>query len=84
MDDYVAIIEHQPALTRLAFDAAFLLVLFFGSFQHTFGQRVEHTVTGPVAQDEIIGKGSHVFDVEKQDVFALLVLQGFDDFMGKF
>ena len=84
MHDYIAVIEHQPSFPRLAFDTAFFLVVLFGGFQHALGQRVEHAVTGAVAQHEVVGKGCDVFDVEKQDIFALSVLQGFDDFMGKF
>ena len=84
MHDYIAVIEHQPSFPRLAFDTAFFLVVLFSGLQHPFGQGVEHAVAGAVAQDEIIGKGRDIFDVEKQDVFALFVFQGFDDFMGKF
>ena len=84
MYDDIAIVENQPAFAGLTFDPALFLVVLFGRFQHTLGQRVEHAVTGAVAQDEIVGKGCDVFDVEKQDIFALSVLQGFDDFMGKF
>jgi len=84
MNDHIAVIEHQPAFAGLSLDPASLLVVPLGCFEHTFGKRVEHTVTGAVADNEVIGKGCDVFDVEKQDVFALFVLQGFDDFMGQF
>lgn len=84
MYDHIAKVEHQPAFAGLSFDAAFLFVVLFGGLEHTLSKRVEHTVTGTVADDEVIGKGCDVLDVEKQDVFALFVLQGFDDFMGKF
>ena len=84
MDDHIPIIEHKPAFLRLSFDTAFFLVVLLGRFQHAFGKRVEHTVAGAVADDEIIGKRCNVFDVEKQDVFTLFVLQGGDDFMCKF
>ena len=81
MHDHVAIIHNEPALARLPFQATFFLVIPFGGFQHTFCQRVEHTVTGAVTDNEIIGKRCDIFDVKEQDVFALFVLQGFDDFM---
>ena len=84
MDDNVPIIEHKPAFAGLTFDSSFFLVIFLGCFEHAFGKRVEHAVAGAVADDEIIGKRCHVFNVKKQDVFTLFVLQGFDDFMGKF
>jgi hypothetical protein len=81
--DHVAKVQNEPAFARLALHAAFFLVIIPSGFQHTLGKRVEHTVTGPVTDDEIIGKRCNVLDVKKQDVFALLVLQGIDDFMGK-
>ncbi len=84
MDDHVAEIEHEPAFARLAFHAALLLIILLGRLHHAFGERVEHAVTRPIADDEVICKGCNIFDVEKQDVFALFVLQGFDDFMCKF
>jgi hypothetical protein len=58
-------------------------VFLFGGLQHSFGKCVEHAVAGAIANDEIICKRCNVFDVEKQDVFALFVLQGGDDFMCK-
>jgi hypothetical protein len=82
--DHVAVIEHEPAFLRLAFHAALLLVILFGRFQDGLGEGVEHAVAGAVADDEIISKRCDVLDVEKQDVFTLFVLQGGDDFMGKF
>ena len=84
MHNHVAVIQHEPALLGLPFDASFLLVFLFGRFQDTFGKRVEHSVAGAVANDEVICKRRNVFDVENQDVLALFVLQGGDDFMCKF
>jgi hypothetical protein len=83
MHNHVAEIHDEPALARLAFDAPFFLVILFGCLENAFCQCVEHTVTGAVANNEIIGKGCDIFDVKKQDVFALFVLQGVDDFMCK-
>ena len=83
MHHYIAKIQHKPAFTRLALDATFFLVIFFCCFEHAFRKRVEHAVTRAVADHEIIGKGSYIFNVKKQDVFALMVLQGVDDFMSK-
>ena len=83
MHDHVAVIHHQPAFARLSLDATLFLVVLFGGFEHALGERVQHAVTGAVADDEIIGKSCDLFDIEEQDVFALFVLQGFDDFMGK-
>ncbi len=84
MDDHVAEVEHEPAFAGLSLHAAFLFVVLLGFLQHALGERVKHTVAGAVADDEIIGKRCNILDVKQQDVFALFVLQGFDDFMGKF
>jgi hypothetical protein len=84
MYHHIAEVEHEPAFARSSLHAAFLFVVLLGRFQHALGKRVEHAVAGPVADDEVIGKRCNILDVKKQDVFALFVLQGFDDFMGKF
>ncbi len=83
MYDNISEIQQQPAFTGLSFDAALLLVILFGRLKHALGERVEHAVTCPVTDDEVIGKGCYFFNVEKQDVFALFVLQGFNNFMCK-
>ena len=83
MHDHIPEVHDQPAFTGPSFDAAFFLVIQLCGFQYTFGEGVEHAVTGTVTDDKIIGKGCNVFDVEKEDVFAFFILQGFDDFMGK-
>jgi hypothetical protein len=84
VDDHIAVVEHQPALLRLSFDAALFLVILLGRFEDRLGKGIQHTVAGAVTYDKIIGERCNVFDVEKQDVFTLFVLQGGDDFVSKF
>lgn len=84
MHDHIAIVEDEPAFMGLPLHAALLFVILLGGFEHGFGKRVEHAVTGAVADDEVIGKRCDVLNVEKQDVFTLFVLQGGNDFMCKF
>ena len=84
MNDHVAVIHHEPALLRFAVHAALFLVILFCGFEHAFGKRIQHTVAGAVADDKIIGKCCNILDVEKQNIFALFVLQGFNDLMCKF
>jgi hypothetical protein len=84
MQDHVAEVDHEPAFGRLSFHTTPFLKILFQRFQDSFCKRVEHAVTGTAADDKIICKGCNVFDVKKQDVFPLFVLQGFDDFMSKF
>jgi len=79
VDDHAAKIHHQPAVQRPAFDAPLALVFFPDDFLHRFCQRIQHAVAGAGADHEIISKGYNIFDVDQQDVFAFLVLQGVDD-----
>ena len=84
MYDHIAIIEQEPAFFCLSLNTAFFLVVLFGCFQYTFRECVQHSVAGAVAENEIVGERCNVFDVQKEDVFALSVLQGFNDFMCQF
>lgn len=64
MHNHVAVIEHEPAFVGFPVDTALFLVIFFRSFQDAFGERVKHAVAGAVADDEVIGKGRNVFDIQ--------------------
>ena len=56
MYDHITVIEHEPTFVGYTVDAAPFLVIIFGSFQHAFGERIEHAVAGAVANDEVISK----------------------------
>ena len=84
MHDHISIVEHQPAFLRLSLDAAFFLVFLLRHLQDAFRKRVQHAIAGAIADHEIISKRCDILNIEKQDVFALLVLQGGNDFMCKF
>lgn len=83
MDDHVAKVHHQPAIVGFALDAAVLFVLAFDRLQHRLGERVQHAVTRPCADDEIIGKGRDLLDIDQQNVFTLFVFQGIHNGTGK-
>ena len=38
-------------------------------------QGIEHAVAGAGAQDEVVGKGSDIFDVEQENVLAFFVFE---------
>ena len=84
MHDHIPIVEQEPAFLCLSLHATLFLIIFLRRFQYPFSKRVQHTVAGAVAEDEIIGKGRNVLNVQKQDVFALSVLQSFNNFMCEF
>ncbi|SRR6266498_4694471 len=84
MHNHIAVIKYEPTFLGLSLDASLFLVKLFACVEYSFCKRVEHAVAGTVANHKIISKRCDVFDVKKQDVFALFVLQGGDDFMCKF
>lgn len=84
MNDHVAEVHHQPAVLRAPFKSSLLFVFFFGRLQHSLCERVQHAVAGAVADHKIVSERGNLLYVEKQDFFTLPVLQGVDDFMGKF
>jgi len=65
MHDYVAVVDQQPAITRVTLYLGFLAVFEAYIFQYSFGQGVQHTVAGARAEHEIVGKGSNTLDVEQ-------------------
>jgi len=81
MDDHIAIVHDEPAFHRFSVNTSLFLIVLFCRLSYAFGKRVEHAVAASVADDEIVGKGCHSLEIKKQYVFALFVLQGFDDFM---
>ena len=84
MDDYIAVIHDHPALASLALLAAFLAVLCADGIERALSQRVQHTVTRAATEHEIIGKGSHVFYVEQENVFAFFIFQRINNGMSQF
>ena len=84
MHDHIPVIKDKPAFPGLSLDASLLFVFLLGRFENTLGERVQHAVAGAITNDKVIGERCNILDIEKQDVFALFVLQGFDDFMCQF
>ena len=64
MQNHVTVIYDEPAIACLTLFAAFLPVLFAHTVQYRIGQRIEHTVAGAVANDEIVCESSDVFEIE--------------------
>ena len=83
MNHHVAVIEYKPAFLGTTFHPSLFLMFLLCDFQHALGKRVEHAIAGTIADNKIICKGCDVFDVKKQNVFALFVLQSGDDLMCK-
>ncbi len=84
MDYHAAEIHDLPAVAGQAFLFAFAAMLLAYFLDDTIRKRVEHAVAGACADDEIISKGHYVFEFQENDILALFVFQGVDDFAGKF
>lgn len=84
MEDDIAKIHDDPAVAGKALLFAFFRVLGADVFNDRFCERVDHAVTGAGANNEIIGKGNDVFQVNKDDVFPFFIFKGVYDFTSKF
>ena len=65
MQNHIAVVHDQPAAAGFAFHAAFLLVLFAHIVHDCLGQGIQHAVGGAVADDEVVGEGCDVFQIEQ-------------------
>jgi hypothetical protein len=74
VDDYVAKISYQPAITGLAFNLAILVKFVFDLLNNSLHQAVQHAVAGAGTNNEVVGKRCDIMDVQKEDVFSLFFL----------
>ena len=75
MHDHVPIVNHDPAFARLPLYLALLAVCLVYGIDGCGREGAEHAVAGAGAQDEVVGKGCDVFDVEQEDVLAFFVFE---------
>ena len=75
MHDNVPIVNNDPAFAPLALYLALLAMCLMHGIDGCVSEGAEHTVAGAGAQDEIVGKGCNVFDVEQEDVLAFFVFE---------
>lgn len=79
MNDRVSQVENHPTAGRLPLGLAVNLVFLFHIDHDCFGQAVEHTIAGAVANDKVIGERGHLMDIHEKDIFALFFFKGVDD-----
>ena len=84
MNDHIAEVRHHPAVAGQPLFSSPLAVPGADVVEHRVCKRVDHAVTGSRANDEVIGEGYDVLDVDQDDILPFFVLQGIDDFAGKF
>lgn len=75
MHDHVAKIHDDPAFAGLALLASLFAMLGADCIHQAVRKRIQHTVAGAVGNDEIIGKGCNILDVEQQNIFSFLVFK---------
>ena len=80
----VAKIHYQPSVACQPFLAAFSLVRFTRALEHRVRQRIQHAIAGAIDHHEVISEAADAFQVQQDDVFALLVFEGVDDEAGQF
>jgi hypothetical protein len=56
-------------------DLALLAMALMHGIDGCVCEGTEHAVTGTGAQDEVVGKGCDVFDVEQEDVLAFFIFE---------
>ena len=84
MDDHIAVIHDHPAVAGEALFFALFSMPGADILDDGFGKGVDHAVAGASANNEIIGKGDDIFQVDQDDILALFIFQGIYDFAGKF
>jgi hypothetical protein len=73
MNNNIAVIYDHPAVAREAL--LFSPFFMFGAnvVDGGFRERVDHTVTGAGADDEIVGKGYDVFNIYQDDILPFFI-----------
>ena len=84
MNNYITIIYDYPAVTGKALEFAPSFMRGANIVDVGFCKRVQHTVTGTAADNEIISKGNDIFKIDQDYIFALFFFKGVYDFMCKF
>ena len=75
MHDHIPIINNDPAFVRLALYLALLAMRLMHRIDGGVCKGAEHAVAGAGTQDEVVGKGCDVFDVEQEDVLAFFIFE---------
>lgn len=84
MNNNIAVIQDHPAITGEALLLSPFIMLGFHVVNRGIGKRVDHTVTGAVADNEIICKRDDFFQIYQNYIFTLFVFKGVYNFTSKF
>lgn len=75
MHDDIAKIEQYPSIAGVAFYLSFFLVLLADVFLRGFGKRIQHTVAGAGADNEVICKRYNFFYINQDNIFAFFIFE---------
>jgi len=84
MHNHIPVVHNHPAVACYALFASLFVMFRSHGFHGGIRQRVQHTVAGAGAQDEIISKRGYIFYIEQENVFAFFIFQRADNRMCKF
>ncbi len=84
MQDHIAKVSDHPAIAGQPLLFTLLLMFDTDVIEHSVGERIDHAVAGAGTNDKIIGKGNNFLNVDQDNIFALFIFQGIDDFASKF
>jgi hypothetical protein len=84
MQHNIAKVGDHPAIARQALLFALLFVFDPDIVEYGIGERIDHAVAGAGTDDKIISKGNNLLDIDQDDILALSIFQGIDNFASKF
>ena len=84
MHNNIAIVHDHPAVTGEALLLSLFIMLGFHVVNSSIGKRVDHAVTGAVADNEIVCKRDDFFQVYQNYIFTLFIFKGVYNFTSKF
>jgi hypothetical protein len=84
MHNNIAIIHDHPAIAGEALLLSLFIMLGFHIVNGSVSKRIDHTVTGAVADNKIVCKRDDFFQVYQDYIFALFIFKGVHNFTSKF
>lgn len=77
MHHHIAVVYDDPALPGLPLPVPAPVVLVIHCFESGVRQRIEHSIAGSRAQDEVVCERCDLPNIEKEDLFAFLAFKRF-------
>jgi hypothetical protein len=84
MNNNISVIQDHPAITGEALLLSLFIMLGFHVVNHSVCKRVDHAVTGAVADNEIVCKRDDFSQIYQNNIFAFFVFKRVYNFTSKF